>query len=283
VEAKKRCPQCWQEREYKHFISLVSGQVLMWCDNCRAKYKGKDYGERASKPRRGLPVFSPNLPMVTWQRESKNEKLGPMPSALISGETCPPTCGFYGRGCYHEFSFMGYHWRNVKKNGMHWDEFLETVSNLPDGTIWRYATAGDLPGNGTTLDVRAVVGLVFANQGKRGFAFTHKPMDTEPARNAVQYANNQGFTINLSADGLRQADEKAELGIAPVAAVIPSNAPEKGLKTPAGRKVLICLHETRGLTCHKCQLCAVADRKSIIGFRAHGSMAATVSRIVSDD
>ena len=72
--------------------------------------------------------------------------------------------------------------------------------------------------------------------------------------------------------------ELANLGIAPVAVVLPAGA-SGDIRTPEGRRVVVCPAEDRGLDCSRCGLCALIDRKGIVGFRAHGQMAATVSKI----
>jgi len=64
--------------------------------------------------------------------------------------------------------------------------------------------------------------LVEANQGKRGFTYSHKPA-TGANREAVAAANKAGFTINLSANNLSHADELAAHEIAPVVVVLPAN------------------------------------------------------------
>lgn len=95
-------------------------------------------------------------------------------------------------------------------------------------------------------------------------------------RDAIAHANANGFTINLSADSLRHADELAALEIGPVAVVLPSDAPVKQT-TPAGRTVIVCPAELGRVTCATCGLCAKPQRKAIIGFRAHGQAARRVS------
>lgn len=230
-------------------------------------------------PRRGLRVLANSAPRVRWVPHSKNGKLGGIGAATVSPETCPPSCGFYGRGCFAEFGPQGHQWRRVEEDGLTWDAFLEAVSAAPAGSLWRYAVAGDLPGHGETLDVALLADLVRANVGRRGFAFTHKPLTTDADRQAVRGANGGGFTINLSADTLAQADARAELECGPVVVVLPEDAPAR-LMTPGGRHVVVCPAETHAaLDCARCALCAIRNRKVIVGFRAHGQMKNTVSGI----
>lgn len=86
-------------------------------------------------------------------------------------------------------------------------------------TLWRHNQAGDLPGENDTIDLVALAQLAEANVGKRGFTYTHKPMTADNAA-AVKQANARGFTINLSADNLSEADDLAEMQVGPVVVVL---------------------------------------------------------------
>ncbi|NBW21503.1 MAG: hypothetical protein EBR82_77450, partial [Caulobacteraceae bacterium] len=78
-------------------------------------------------------------------------------------------------------------------------------------------------------------------------------------------------TINLSANGLKHADQLAALNIAPVATILPPGV-EENTTTPEGRKVVVCpAQRIEGMTCSKCRLCQLAKRSVIIGFIPHGN------------
>jgi len=168
--------------------------------------------------------------------------------------------------------------------GTPWADFVFTVSQLPAGTFWRHNQAGDLPGSGNSIDTKALGHLVKANEGKRGFTYTHKPLigngNQETAnRAAVRFSNGHGFTINLSANTLSHADTLSDLDAGPVVVVLPSGFGVRG-KTPAGRDVVLCpAQKVDGMTCNKCRLCAKSDRSVIIGFKAHGAGAKVVQAI----
>ena len=129
--------------------------------------------------------------------------------------------------------------------------------------------------------------LVEANRGKRGFTYTHKPMDNATNRRFVREANRKGFTVNLSADNLREADTLASLGIGPVATLLPRlQSGGRGVKlfTPAGRRVIVCPAQTHEhVTCASCKLCALADRPFIVGFLAHGSSVRKAEAVFNGD
>lgn len=217
---------------------------------------------------------------MTISLRSMNRKTGPIPVSMSSAETCPKSCSFYGAGCYGEFHWLRHQWSKVDKRGMTWAAFCKVVRELRAGTLWRHNEVGDLPGSARgDLYVAPLRELTAANAGRRGFTFTHRVPKTEGQRRALRDANGYGFTVNLSADSLEDADRKAELRCGPVAVVVPTDAP-RGIRTPAGRPIVLCPAETHGLTCAQCRLCANATRKTIVGFRAHGQMSGHVSELV---
>lgn len=212
---------------------------------------------------------------------STNRKVGPIPVTYSGAETCPDACPLKKKGCYAELGPGASHWKRLTNGtrGEEWEDFLLDVRKIPRGSLWRHNVAGDLPGVGDELDTYRLMQLVNANTGLRGFTYTHKPLATQHERDAVQVANRRGFTINLSADNLHEADELKALGIAPVVVVLPHDAPDR-TTTPAGHEVIACPAETNDITCARCEACAHSGRKSIIGFRAHGAMKKKVSEIV---
>jgi hypothetical protein len=177
-------------------------------------------------------------------------------------------------GCYAEYGPLGWHWNRLSndENGIAWKAFLEAVRRLPKGELWRHNVAGDLPGHGDKINTRMLDELVEANRGKRGFTYTHKP--ASPANlAAVRAANRQGFTINLSANTLTEADELARKKAGPVVVILRADAASRSNleRTPEGRRVIVCPESYReGVQCINCGLCANPKRISIIGFPAHG-------------
>lgn len=293
-EGHQRCNQCWEPRPLADFTSTrarrgghpVVGNTCAWC---RSRYRGwskKTFDERLALQRKRLATG--NGYRVGLTLRSGNRKTGPIPVSMTDRASCPSSCSFHDRGCYAEYHLLRRHWDDVGRKGMTWRSFCEEIARLPEGTLWRHNEAGDLPGKGDAIDVDALRQLVEANRGRRGFTFTHKPVrgwgrgpGYDNAR-AVTDANEAGFVVNLSADSLEDADALADLGIAytPIAVVLPEDAPVR-LRTPAGRRVVVCPAQTEALlTCADCQLCAQPRRKSIIGFRAHGQYKDLVTELV---
>jgi hypothetical protein len=220
--------------------------------------------------------------------KSTNRKTGPIPVSTTSSDTCPPSCAFLGHGCYAQAS------RNIRplwkrldagayKFGLTWFEFLAKVRALPPGQLWRHNQAGDLPGTGDALDTKALSALVKASAHTKGFTYTHKPLARAAERAAVARANRTGFTISLSGNNPTHADTLADLAVGPVVTVLPDTI--RGnvkLHTPAGRRIVVCPATYRpDVTCASCRLCAVASRKVIVGFPAHGAAHKRASAIAS--
>ena len=217
-------------------------------------------------------------PTFHLTRSSSNEKTGPIPVSTSPASTCPDSCPLKGNGCMVIGPFK-WHWDKVSRGerGSAWEVFLDELRTLPRGQLWRHNQAGDLPGNNEEISSEFLKDLVRANQGRKGFTYTHKPVLSEQAgpvesnRAAIKEANAQGFTINLSANGLNHADKLAALGIGPVCTILPDQNPVNRT-TPQGRKVVVCPAQTRdNTTCASCGLCQRADRSVIVGFMPHGS------------
>ena len=219
---------------------------------------------------------------VSLTLKSSNAKVGPVPVSTTTAASCPDACPFKSAGCYADGGPLALHWRAITegRRGVSWDAFVGQVAALPDGQFWRHNQAGDLPGHGDAIDVNMTMALVTANVGKRGFTYTHKPM-TEANAAVVRDANAMGFTVNLSANNLAHADTLADIGAGPVVVVL--DAPEgecHDVTTPAGRRVVTCPATYRDdVTCASCKLCAVRDRKVIVGFPAHGMRAKKAAAI----
>jgi len=204
---------------------------------------------------------------VLFTRFSKNSKVGPIPVSYTERSSCPDSCELKSNGCYAELGNTGVHWKKYCR--LDWSDFCAQVKSLPKNTLWRHNVAGDLPGENLKIDSKLFKKLIESNCGKKGFTYTHKPTNATNKK-LIKYANENGFTINLSADNLQQADKLSKLNIAPVVVVLPSDSPTK-LKTPEGRNVTVCPAEyADNITCSNCGACAKSSRKIIIGFRAHG-------------
>lgn len=201
--------------------------------------------------------------------KSANAKTGPIPVSTTERDSCPTDCAMRA-GCYAASGPLALHWAAVSAGtrGTSWGQFVQAIAALPEGQLWRHNQAGDLPQAGGTIDAVKLGQLVAANQGRRGFTYTHHRDRASLAW--VKHANKWGFTVNLSANDLQDADVLAETGAGPVVVVLPSTQTEN-TETPAGRKVVVCPATQRDdVSCATCQLCQ-RQRSTIVGFPAHGT------------
>jgi len=234
--------------------------------------------------------------------KSRNKKVGRVPVSTTSSSSCPTDCPFQNNGCYAALGPLALFWNKVDAGeaGNDWDTFCGQVADLPDGQFWRHNQAGDLPGDGVSISSPELQTLVDANQGKRGFTYTHYQPYEHINDVLIKNSNRDGFTINLSANNLDHADELADLDIGPVVVVLPieyqrtskSKAWTESLaayrqrlkslpaSTQAGRKIAVCpATYSDDVSCATCQLCQRQNRDVIVGFPAHGAAKRKASAI----
>ena len=204
---------------------------------------------------------------------SNNSKTGAIPVTVSNRGTCPPSCPLLKNGCYAEGYYTQLHWDKVTngERGTNWNEFINAIKTLPKRTLWRHNVSGDLVGTNDIIDNVALAQLVQANKNKSGFTYTHYPMNNVNNIQAVKKANDAGFTVNLSANNIDQADHYKSLKIGPVVVVVSEDC-EKVTFTPNNNKIVVCPAQNNDkVTCSSCGLCQKQDRDYIIGFRVHGT------------
>ena len=206
--------------------------------------------------------------------KSKNAKVGKMAVTTSTATTCPTSCPFKSNGCYADSGPLKLHWDKVtrEERGDDWSTFISKIKDLPTGSKWRHNQAGDLPGDMEKLDNEKCIELAKANKGKRGFTYTHYDvLDNFQNAITVNIMNHLGFTVNVSANNLEHADKLCDLGIAPVATVLPIEQTTNTV-TPKGRKVVVCPATYKDdVSCASCMLCEKWDRNVVVGFPAHGT------------
>ena len=213
--------------------------------------------------------------------KSANSKTGPMAVSTTAKASCPDKCPLKKAGCFADGGPLQLHWEQVSQGnrGVEFDDFLLQVAALPRGAEYRHNQAGDLPPKEyekDTIDAvkLAALAAVIRRRRIKGFTYTHYPViDNETNQAAIKAANDQGFTINLSANNVTEVDELLALNIAPVAVIMPLSASKVSF-TNQGNKIVICPAQTNSkTTCMDCMLCAKATRSFSIGFYPHGSSA----------
>jgi hypothetical protein len=221
--------------------------------------------------------------IVALTMVSGNRKVGPIPVSTTEKRSCPSECGVNGTDCYALFGPLGMHWRKVGEGnrGWQWTLFCRAVAKFMVNQLWRHNQAGDLPQTEDgKIDADKCRELSEASRHTRGWTYTHyTPLDPHNAAVIRDMNSVPGMAVNLSADTMRQADQYYALGIAPVVVMLPEDAPVMGNKTPGGLPIVVCPAQTaEDMSCHQCKLCQVRDRKSIVGFLAHGTAGKRLSR-----
>ena len=233
----------------------------------------------------------------SFVRMSGNRKIGYMPAGYSSYLTCWPGCSFGRHGaCYAHGGHCRMHmWKvTIGLRGGTFAEYCDQISVLPDNSVYRPMVGGDLPGLAGQISKPHMSALVAANRNRRGegskhpIGYTHSPVMASQApfgkANAaiIAHANRNGFTINLSADTVAQADKLVDLGIGPVVCVLPKGTVRKSY-TPKGRAIVVCpailAGELGTVTCSDCLMCSKVDRPYLIGFPAHGMRERIADRI----
>jgi len=207
-------------------------------------------------------------------------KLGGIAATTTSRSTCPDNCSLKKNGCYGDQHPMRFHWDKVSSGarGTGIDEHCDQLQSLDDEALWRAFQVGDCPGDGTLINAEDFTKIVAANEGRKGFGFSHYSPLIEHNADLFAMATVMGFTLNLSAETLEQADAYYDLGIAPVVTLLPINQ-TKPLKTPKGRHVIVCPATQGDMDCNRCRICQSAGREAIVGFPGHGSGKKKVEKV----
>tara|TARA_R110000772_G_scaffold96911_1_gene195916 strand:- start:134 stop:676 length:543 start_codon:yes stop_codon:yes gene_type:complete len=174
---------------------------------------------------------------------------------------------------------LALHWDKVSNGGrgFNFDTFCNAIAALPNGSIWRHNQAGDLPHVNGNIDHLKLIQLSHSNMDKKGFTYTHHKPNKHNSK-WIKFANNAGFTINLSAENLSEADSYSDLNIGPVVTIIDTGLPVK-MKTPKGRDVITCPATYKdNVSCFNCQLCQKQSR-AIIAFPVHGTSKAKARKV----
>lgn len=209
-----------------------------------------------------------------FTERSSNKKTGPIPTVMSSPETCPQSCPFNNNnGCYASNGPINIWWKRVNKIGITSKELCAKIREIGANKLWRLSTAGDLVNTNEKANKNFVRSLISANRGKKGFTYTHLPVENHKHakhnQETVKEANENGFAINLSANNPKQALRYKKLGVGPVVSVVKSDQSED-FKID-GVKFIICPAVKTGITCAECGLCARTKRRSVIAFPCHGT------------
>ena len=223
---------------------------------------------------------------------------------LISSaqQTCPTTCPFQPHnagGCYgHCIPYLKGHWNKWSRGESGAVDIhtltSEIIPTLQQDQVIRYGEVGDLPGDGVSIDRQHLLKLQNAlrQAGVHAFTYTHyhtAPQPEGPVNlrqidvvNSDTRAQGAGLTINLSLEGIRQAELAAETGRY-ATCVIPDDgktdwSKNKRVVTSTGYPAMVCPAVYKDVQCITCggkngPLCGRRGQKKppIICFPAHGN------------
>ena len=218
--------------------------------------------------------------------KSGNKKTGFMPVTYNSRLSCPNSCIFKNNGCYANYYHTRINWDKVTsgERGGTFKELLNNIKALKPGTIWRACVAGDIPSNSKGEISRTYIkGITEANQGLKGYTYTHNRLDIGENISLLKTANKQGFTVNISTETEAAADN-AVLNSLPAVIVVKSTETRRSWFTKNKNKILVCpaQDETKNVNCIDCGLCQSRPKNLIIAFLAHGNMSKLIDKILDN-
>lgn len=224
---------------------------------------------------------------------STNRKTGYMPVSYSPRQTCPDTCPLKNGKCYGESFPVVLHWNrysNDKKDN--YDYFIDEIKlyrKYNKNNLWRHNVVGDLViDTNNKIHAKKLYQLVKANNKGAVICYTHhhivkdkngKDVLSRYNINRITEAIKEGFTINLSANNIKEAKElKNKTGL-PVATVLDvtknqykkySEKQKKDYKKELlADNVTVCPEQTHQVKCIDCKLCSNYKRDRIIGFLSH--------------
>jgi hypothetical protein len=217
-------------------------------------------------------------------KKSGNKKTGYMPVTYNSRLSCPNSCIFKNNGCYADNFHTALNWDKVTsgERGGSFKELLQNIKSLKPGTIWRACVAGDIPSNNKGEISRTYIkGITEANQGLKGYTYTHNRLDIGENISLLKTANKKGFTVNISTETEAAADN-AILNNLPAVLVVKSTETRRSWFTKNKNKILVCPAQTNGVNCIDCGLCQSRPKNLIIAFLAHGNMSKLIDKILDN-
>lgn len=209
--------------------------------------------------------------------DTGNSKTGRSTVTYRTQDTCPTSCAFYMAGCYARGRIFAVPEHHGTVDDGAYTAVRALVNLMPAGRLMRANVSGDVLDDTGELDrgyVDALSHVATERPDVDVFTYTHAWRQLSP-----DLAPN--VTVNASTETAAGIEAAAAAGW-PTVVTVPEHDPESLIgQTIAGRKVVQCPAQTKGLTCEQCRLCARPNRKSTVAFVAHGSGKAIVSRSIA--
>jgi hypothetical protein len=227
---------------------------------------------------------------------SQNSKTGGIAVTSTSSGSCPAACPFVKKilidavkvtlnGCYADYSYTGLQWRKLDVAGINYAQLLSNIRHLDKGAKLRLNVFGDLAHKDQTILVELFEQLVdvIVKRHLQTILYSHHDLSIESNLTAFQSAFKRGLYVNASCESIEQAKNAIDNGINAVV-VLPTGSIEKTIKAGDVRVVRCPNEYNKSIQCINCMLCA-KDRTAsrvVVGFTAHGTAKAKVSRAVID-
>ena len=213
--------------------------------------------------------------------KSKNDKTGEIPVSTTARDSCPKTCPLIGEnGCYNEAGYYTrMHWDAITagKRGLPELQFIEAVSKLKAGSLFRHNVGGDLWHVAGVIQQELLQGLAAATRHlKAAWTYTHH-LRTPENLATIKASNDAGFTVNLSTEVKSEAAAFTKQGF-PVVCIVPADAPANFEVDGVQFRQCPATFDGSPTQCKTCgggtPLCARGDRQFVITFPVHGGRAA---------
>lgn len=230
--------------------------------------------------------------MAHWYhltKKSSNKKTGPIAVSTTSRDSCPATCSLKGNGCYAESGPLRLHWDIVsdgawhdKPRGYDIESFIRDIKSLPERSCFRHNQAGDLPHTNGLINAYALELITDACAERKlvAWTYTHHKVDNMNNVVMIKRSNSHGLTVNVSAHSQAAAASYHKQGL-PAVCIVPKGETRNHWIND-GVPFIVCPAQTRdNMDCDKCRLCANANRKSVVAFKAHGNSARKVEQTIT--
>lgn len=207
--------------------------------------------------------------MIKTVLKSSNKKLGKGVSSTYRevGPTCPSSCKHYqSKSCYALWGHVGIHQKNSSRSDDDAESAYKFVKSLPENQSVRHHVSGDFMFMDSP-DEKYIEGVLRAHSERpdvRGWTYTHgwRQLSQEKMN------SKNSLTVNASCDSVDDLVDAVNAGWPATITV----AEDQENFEIGQTKVVICPQQrSESVTCEACGLCMNKGRKSVVGFRLHGT------------
>lgn len=210
--------------------------------------------------------------MIKLVKSSSNSKLGKgvATSYRAVGQTCPSSCQhLQSNSCYAMFGFVALHQRKAGYGKSDGEKAYDFIKSLPSGAVLRHHVSGDF-----FVDDKPdedYIGNILKGHKERpdiaGWTYTHgwKQLNSKEM-------NSSNLAVNASCDNVPDLIKAISDGW-PATITVSEDTDNHVININDEKiHIVICPQQQNSdVTCKDCGLCIRKDRKSVVGFRLHGT------------